>query len=130
MTTLRPLAIYPFPPTDADLSLIKAAKAQLDLPYLVVPVRAVPGGPVRVLALRETPDFLCDYAQVTQLDRPESMLAALRWVLDDTLDDKRATLIIDQLRAIFGVEVHEISGYAEDEDGDHFQITDWGHANV
>lgn len=106
--TLYPLPIHPWPVTDADLSLIKAAKAQLVTTKLVTPVEAFPGEPVRILALRVAPEFLCDYALVREPENPVALRTALNWVLDETLDDPRATLILDQLVAIFGVGTREV----------------------
>lgn len=108
--TLLPLPVFPHPPTPAQTQAIRAAKAALDLPFTVQIVPAVPGSPVRVLAF-EAPDFLCDYALVTN---PANLEVALKWVLSDDVDE-RATLIIDQLRAIFGPDVREVF------DGPHFE---------
>lgn len=107
MSDLYPLAIWG-ELLDGDLAAIKAAKAQLDVGFLVAPVPAVPGGPVRVLALRSAPDFFCDYALVADPQNGPGLLAALRWVLDTTMEDDRATLAIDWLRSIFGEGVREM----------------------
>src|SRR4051812_4552606 len=94
------------------MDAVRQAKAALSVNYRVAPSPAAPGGPTRVLALREAPPWLCDYALVSDPNNAESMVAALEWVLGDG-DDDRATLIIDQLRAQFG-DVTEIEGRSLD----------------
>lgn len=97
MTDLRPLALYPYPVTEADLEAIKAAKAALNLPYRVVPVQAVPGGPVRVLALRSGPPFLCDFRGTADPLTDADLPAKLAWVLGEIEHDPKASLLADQL---------------------------------
>lgn len=100
--TLIPLPVHP-PPTEAQVQAIRAAKAALELPFMVQIVPAVPGS-ARVLALDEAPPWLGDHALVT---RSENLPDALRWVLSEDVDP-RASLVIDQLRSVFGNEVTEI----------------------
>lgn len=90
------------------MAALRAAKAALDLPFLITLCPAVPGGPARVLALRQPPPFLCDYAPIADPDNPAAVRAAMEWALDDTRDDSRASLVLDQLVAIFGMGVREI----------------------
>lgn len=106
-----PLAIFGII-ASGDMERIRAAKAALALSFVVQPVPAVPGGPVRVLALRERPNFLCDHALVADPMNPDAMLAALRWVLDDSFVDPRATtrdeMMLPWLRSVLGEGVREL----------------------
>jgi hypothetical protein len=86
------------------MQAVKAAKEQLDLPFKVMPMQAVPGNTTRVLAFSEPP-FACDYALVT---RPEALPAALSWVLSDK-DDPRATMMAGWLSKVLGKTVVELA---------------------
>lgn len=88
--------------------MIRQAKERLGLDFLVKPVRAVPGSPGRVLAIREEPNFICDYAYVVNMNL-DSLTNALEWVLTDK-EDKRAVTKIDMLRKTFGQRLIEIDG--------------------
>ena len=103
-----PVPIHPWPPTPADLELLKAVKATLDLPYKIVPVEALPGSPGRVLAFREDTPLLVDSAVVTDPGNTAALQTALSWVLDPTAVDARASLVIDKLRGVFGPDVEEV----------------------
>lgn len=96
---LWPLAVWP-QPTQADGEAIVAAKRSLNLPFRAQIVPAVPASPSRVLALRRPPQFLCDYALVRDPQNPDAMRAAVHWVLVPTIDDPRATTLLDTLQAI------------------------------
>ncbi len=61
---LRPLPCHPWPVAPEHLALMKRAKAELDLPYQIVPVEAVPGSPGRVLALGSRPPQCSDVVMV------------------------------------------------------------------
>lgn len=113
MSDLLPLAIHGTP-QPGDREALVAAKVSLDLPYLIELVVAQPASPTRVLAIRDPPPFLVDYALVRDPANPAAMRAAMEWALDDSVDDPRATLIIDQLRAVFGAGVTEIPYVEED----------------
>lgn len=105
-STIKPLPVYPSAPTGDDLTLLREAKAKLDTDVLIQPVEAVPGSPGRVIALRQKPNFICDYAFIPE-PKPDSMLAALDWALSDKFDS-RATTVVQQLQDIFGKGVEEI----------------------
>lgn len=107
MTDVRPLPVYPRKPVNADLELIKQAKKELNLDILIQPVKAVAGSPGRILALRETPDFICDHALVKN-PTVESIKAALTWILLET-EDKRGVTARMMLSEILGGEVNEIT---------------------
>ena len=113
VTELLPLAIWGG--THADLPALKRAKALLNLPYNVVPVQAVPGSPTRVLALRTTPPFMCDFWRFVYTESPgeddAELAEALEWVLNPQMNDSRALLLIDGLRGIFGAGVTELANY-------------------
>lgn len=106
MAEIKPLPIYPSTPTGADLTLLKEAKERLDTPFLVSPVKAVPGSPGRVIALRQRPDFLCDYAYIPD-PNPTSVLEALKWALG-THDDPRGVTVVHMLKEIFGDGTFEL----------------------
>ncbi len=106
MAEIVPIPIYPSTPTGADLTAFKAAKDQLDLPYLIQPVRAVPGSPGRVVAIRKRPAFLCDYAFIPKV-KVDSIREALKWALSDEYDP-RAVTVVHMLKEIFGEGVKEI----------------------
>lgn len=55
MTNIVPLPIYPSKPTESDLAILKAAKGMVATTVLIKPVRAVPGSPGRIIALRRGP---------------------------------------------------------------------------
>lgn len=101
-----PLPVYPHKPTGETLELLKRAKKRLNLDVLVIPVDAVPGSPGRILALKESPSWLCDHALVKN-PTEESLAAALEWVLTGK-EDPRATTVIKKLTEIFGDGVKEI----------------------
>lgn len=107
MSTPTPLPTYPRKPTGDDLTLLKQAKALVDTDKLIIPVDAVVGSPGRILALREKPDWICDYAYV-QNPTIESVKAALEWILNDT-EDGRGMTVIRKLTEIFGPGVKEIA---------------------
>lgn len=102
-----PLPIYPHKPTGKVLDLIRQAKQKLAVDFQVQPVDAVPGSPGRVLALQETPNFLCDHALVQNLT-VESLTAALAYVLELN-DDPRGVTVRRMLTEIFGGEVREVT---------------------
>lgn len=107
MAEIRPIAIYPSAPTGADLTALKKAKALIDTDILIKPVRAVPGSPGPLLALREKPEFVCDYALVEEVT-PEQIKPALEWVLGLN-NNYRGYSAIVMLREVFGPDVEEIT---------------------
>lgn len=114
VTDLRPLPVWGRQ-LPGDYEALKAAKVALDLPFSIVPAPAVPGSPTRVLAMREVPPFIADYALVRDPSNPAAMLAAMGWALDDTIEDPRATLVFQQLQGVFGPDLKEVP-YVEDPD--------------
>jgi hypothetical protein len=107
MPDLRPLPVYPRKPTASDLEMLKQAKANLNTSLLIQPVDAVPGSPGRVLALRESPNFLCDHALVRN-PTVSSVQAALAYCLGLT-EDTRGTTVLKMLKETFGEETTEIA---------------------
>lgn len=97
---------------ELDLSPIKAAKAELDLPFKVVPSRAclpdTPPSDVRILAIDDKPDWICDYVLVSSRTSLEGMKDALRWVLTGE-GAEIATSAAEALNEILGPGVREIS---------------------
>ena len=108
MSELLPLPIWGAP-QPGDMEALRRAKAALGAPFLIAPCVAVPGSPTRVLALREPPPFVTDYALVADPANDAAMLAAMRWALDDDVYDKRATSVLDMLREQFGPDVQEVA---------------------
>jgi len=108
MTDLRPLAIWPHEIPDEQMALIKQAKANIDVPYRVLPSPAVPGGHERVLAMGELPPFLCDAALVKDPTNPQSVENALRWLLTAPEGDERGFGYTQYLEAIFGPGVKDL----------------------
>jgi hypothetical protein len=108
MSNARPLCLYPHDIPDDQMQLIRQAKANLDLPYKVIPSPAVPGGHERVLAMGELPPFLCDAALVKDPTNAQSVENALRWLLTAPEGDNRGFGYGDYLEAIFGAPVTEL----------------------
>jgi hypothetical protein len=106
MTNVVPLPIYPSKPTGDDLAMLKEAKAKVGTDILIQPVRAVHGSPGRVIALREKPHWICDYAFIPN-PNPQSMKEALEWALG-IKEDGRAITVVRTLREIFGDGVREL----------------------
>lgn len=92
----------------ADWDAIKRAKASLDLPFLVTPVRAVCGSPGRILAIRAEPDWVdCEYAMVSD-PQSSGLRQALEWIYSDK-EDKRAMNTLKILQKILGPGVREVT---------------------
>lgn len=120
---LRPLQIMSGKLHADDWQRIRAAKASLDLPFLITPAKAVPGGVGRVLAIGVKPDFVCDYAFVPDTKSP-GLIAAMEWALTDK-EDPRAVTVEDMMKQIFGPETKEITN-AEDVRGSDPRLDDEG----
>jgi hypothetical protein len=88
---------------DTELPLIKEAKRQLNLEVKVVPVVATPGFD-RVLAIGESPEFICDHALVKDVNNVESLKAALHWCITGE-PDNRVTTMEKWLSKILGGKV-------------------------
>lgn len=101
-----PLPIYPSKPTGEDLAMLKEAKAKVGANILIQPVRAVQGSPGRIIALRERPHWICDYAFIPN-PNPQSMKEALEWALG-MKEDGRAITVVRTLTEIFGGGVREL----------------------
>lgn len=98
----------------ADLTPVKAAKAELDVDFTIRPVAVYEATDLpnyledRVLAVGSRPPFLCEYALVTERTSPEGYVRALRWVLGLAESDPKATTILDTLNSILGPGVREV----------------------
>ena len=104
-----PLPIYPWPITDEQMGMLKRAKAEADVPFLVYPQEALPGGPGRVLAIGQVPDFACDavYIQLMNVTRYESIRDALHYWLKG--EEVPPTVSMESwLSAVMGCEVKMI----------------------
>lgn len=64
---------------------------QLGLNVKVVPVVATPGFD-RVLAIGESPQFICDHALVKDVKNIESLKAALKWCITGEPDSRVTTM--------------------------------------
>ena len=78
---------------------------------LIQPVRALPGSPGRILALREKPNFACEYALIKD-PVPSEIKPALEWILgmNESYSGHDAIVL---LREVFGPEVEEITNGQE-----------------
>lgn len=83
-----PLPCYPFPLTDEQYVLLKAAKMSLESPVKVLPVEANPESPGRVLCFGTLPPFYPANGVApiapANLGRLESYVTALRFWFDQT----------------------------------------------
>lgn len=108
MSETRPLAIHPWPVPQDALQRIQEAFSSLRAPFPVQPRPAVPGGPVRVLALGSLPPFICNAGLVRDPSNVDSIRNALRWVLDESQPVENGFTDTDYLKAFFGPEVRYI----------------------
>jgi len=106
VTKLLPLPIYPNKPVGAELEMIKQAKAMISTDILVQPVRAVHGSPGRVIALRERPHWICDYAYIPN-PNVNSLKEAIEWALE-IKEDPRGVTVLRTLKEIFGEATREL----------------------
>ena len=106
MQNVKPLPVYPRTPNEKDMQLLRDAKKALKSETLIIPTDAVPGSPGRILALREPPPWLCDYALVKE-PNVQSLTAALDWIINNK-EDRRGVTIVRKLQEIFGPGVKEI----------------------
>lgn len=85
---MRPLPIlWGTPPTEADWSLIRAAKQASGYASMVQPAQALPGSPGRILAIGALPDWACEGRWVANAADPE-LPEVLRLLLNDLPDPK------------------------------------------
>jgi hypothetical protein len=104
---IQPLYVHPYPPTDEDRALIKAAKASLDVEFQTIlqPAFLVDDDGVysnmdskgRALCLRVNPPVLCDSADVADPHDAEALKAAILWCVTD-IEDARASSVADKLK--------------------------------
>lgn len=119
---LIPFPILANPPLNADdWGRIRAAKAALDLPFQVKPVPAVPGSPMRILAIGIKPQWAHEGAYVESTTSP-GFAAAVRYVLTGE-DDPRGMTIEKWLQGILGPGVKEVPDDTEPTESD----TDYGN---
>lgn len=94
------------------LEPLKAAKQAIGWEGLIVPryPRSADDSHAqqRILAIGTRPPWLVDYALISERTSAEGWQAALRWALTDE-EHPKATMILDQLRSIFGKGLREIS---------------------
>lgn len=107
MTNILPLPVYPKKPTGDDLEAIRVAKSMLDTDMLIRPSQALRRSPGRILALREKPDFACEFALISDIT-PENIKPALEWILGLN-ESYEGYTIIKMLKEIFGESVQEIT---------------------
>jgi hypothetical protein len=104
VSALRPLAVFPFPLPEPQAQAVRAFKGAMSLDYQVTMVKALPGGPTRVLAFSE-PDFLCDSYLIGSAT---DLAPGLSWVLGISDYHPQAKLVVDQLRDVFGPGLREV----------------------
>lgn len=107
MAEVVQVAFYPDKPHGNFLAAVKEAKSGMDTELLIKPVKAVPGTPARIIAVGETPNWICDHVLIRPGDR-ESLREALEWALD-LKDDAGTVTVLRQLREILGDGVEEIA---------------------
>lgn len=104
---MRPLAVFPWPVAPINQQRISAALQHLGIND-AQPCPAVPGSPVRILAIGERLPFLHDAVAVVYVpENPQGLEAAISAVLATETDPRLSTLL-DQLREIFGPGVVEV----------------------
>jgi hypothetical protein len=86
--------------------MLKEAKVYISADILIQPVRAVRGSPGRIIALREKPNWICDYAYIPE-PNVESLKNALEWALE-LKEDSRGITVIRTLKEIFGEQTREL----------------------
>ena len=104
---MRPLAIWPWPLRAEDMQLVKDAKAAAGIEEKVMPSEAVPGSPVRVLALGSLPPFVCDAGLVKE-PTVAAVADAIRWVLQAPAGDRSGFMVEDYMKALLGEETREL----------------------
>lgn len=85
--------------TSAQWENVRQAKQNLGFSYIVKPEPATPeSGTWRVLAF-QVPDFICDYALVTDKTTVQACESVLLWALEDQKDSRptSATTMLDRL---------------------------------
>lgn len=114
----RNLFYYAHDEAEIEWAPIKAAKAKLELPFMVHPrrvqlesftdgIQVTPDRHDRVLAIGGTPPFVCDFALIHPHSEEAGIIAALTWVLSDAVDP-RATTMADMFSRIVKGPVREI----------------------
>lgn len=102
-----------------DMELLKQAKHELGLPFLIRPMVAVPGKNQRVLALRDRPTFLVDNVLVLDPGEGSVLRTAMSWALRQTDTHHLAMtadeMVVPLLRSVFGHQVREIIEGEEEE---------------
>lgn len=107
MAQIIPVAFYPNKPQGAFLGAIKEAKSGINTELLIKPVKAVPNTPARVIAVGESPYWICRHVLIRPGDR-ESLREALEWALE-LKDSSNNVTVLHQLREVLGPEVEELT---------------------
>lgn len=107
MAEIIPVAFYPNKPSGSFLEVVKETKASIGTELLIKPVKAVPGTPAKIIAVGETPHWVCDHVFVEAGDR-KKLEDALQWALG-LKDDTSPMSVVHQLREVFGPEVEELT---------------------
>lgn len=69
-------------PGDSGWAALKAARLSAGHTEMIRPARAVHGSPGRILAIGGIhPDWICDYAMVTDINNSNDLTNALAWCL-------------------------------------------------
>lgn len=104
MSETRPLPLYPYPVTDEQMAMIRAAKERLNVPYKILPRPSVAGSGV-TLAFGEPAPHVGDSLVIEHPVDVETVFWALKIVLGEGL---RLSTTTDNLRAILGDGVTEV----------------------
>lgn len=107
MVEIVPIPFYPNKPTGTLLAAVKKAKQQIDTTTLIAPARAVPGSPMKIIAIEETPHWVCDHVIVPKGDHVK-LKTAIEWALGLNENPEGVT-VLTRLQETFGPDVKEIT---------------------
>ena len=108
MAEVVQVAFYPDKPHGNFLAALKEAKSKIDTGLLMKPVKAVPGTPARIIAVGETPHWICEHVWISDPEDTECLKEALEWGLGLKYDVEVFT-VLRIMRKILGNGVEEIA---------------------
>ena len=108
MAEVVQVAFYPDKPHGNFLTAVKEAKSKIDTDLLMKPVKAVPGTPARIIAVGETPHWICEHVWIADQDDTECLKEALEWGLGLKYDVEVFT-VLKKKKKILGNGVEEIA---------------------
>ena len=108
MAEVVQVAFYPDKPNGNFLAALKEAKSGMDTELLIKPVKAVPGTPARIIAVGETPHWICEHVWIADSEDTECLKEALEWGMGLKYDVEVFT-VLRIMRKILGNGVEEIA---------------------